>query len=117
MDTEGNEIDWDRLDRYVTGRGTDEELAALERWVNADPALKQLADSMRTVGRQGNESDSKWDERAAWAATKQRMHDAPVRPLHVARSSGERRAATAPPTRIWRIGSSSWTRAAAVLVL
>lgn len=46
-----HEIDWARLDRYVTRQGTPEELAELERWVNADPELRALAEAMRIVGR------------------------------------------------------------------
>jgi len=45
-----DQIDWERLDRFVRGEGSPAERAALERWVEDDPTRRALADAMRTVG-------------------------------------------------------------------
>jgi transmembrane sensor len=110
-------IDWDRLDRYVRKLGTFDELADLERWVESDPALKQLADAMRIVGRRPNAGEPGWDERSAWAELRARMRATPVRPIRIAKSSGEWRAAGAPSRRLWGSGSSNWAGAAAAFLL
>jgi transmembrane sensor len=112
-----DEIDWDRLDRYVRKLGTFDELADLERWVESDPALKQLADAMRIVGRRPNAGEPGWDERSAWAELRARMRATPVRPLRIAKSSGEWRAAGASSSRSWGPGSANWAGAAAAFVL
>jgi anti-sigma factor RsiW len=46
----GDHIEWEKLDRYVLGEGSADERAALERWVNDDPARRSLVEAMRTVG-------------------------------------------------------------------
>ena len=45
-----DQIDWERLDRFVRGAGTLSERAELTRWVDDDPKRRALADAMRTVG-------------------------------------------------------------------
>jgi ferric-dicitrate binding protein FerR (iron transport regulator) len=45
-----DQIDWERLDRYVRGEGSRSERAELARWVDGDPKRRALADAMRTVG-------------------------------------------------------------------
>lgn len=68
MDTD--DIDWAGLDRYVTGQGTPDELAELERWVNGDPELRALAEVMRTAGRTVGQAPVAWNVPAA----RQRVH-------------------------------------------
>lgn len=68
-----SELDWERLERYVSRRGTPEELAALERWVNSIAELRALADAMRTVGEVSGEPASSWDEDTAWRQVSRRM--------------------------------------------
>src|SRR3989442_1447442 len=76
-----NNIDWERLDRYVTGRGTAEELAALEAWVSSDPELRAIAAAMRTAGRPPDTEQRSWDVRGAWQRLRRRMGRAPLRML------------------------------------
>src|SRR6266446_729757 len=76
-----NSIDWERLDRYVTGRGTPEELAALEAWVSSDPELRAIAAAMRTAGRPPGVEQRPWDVRGAWQRLRRRMGRAPLRML------------------------------------
>src|SRR5437016_5340943 len=76
-----NSIDWERLDRYVTGRGTAEELAALEDWVSSDPELRAIAAAMRTAGRPPGVDQRPWDVRGAWQRLRRRMGRAPLRVL------------------------------------
>ena len=76
-----NSIDWERLDRYVTGRGTPEELAALEAWVSSDPELRAIAAAMRTAGRPPGVEPRPWDVRGAWQRLRRRMGRAPLRIL------------------------------------
>jgi ferric-dicitrate binding protein FerR (iron transport regulator) len=58
-------IDWERLDRFIRGVGQPAERAALERWVDADPIRRKLADAMRSVGSRNPEQLSRWDGPAA----------------------------------------------------
>src|SRR5712691_4873171 len=76
-----NSIDWERLDRYVTGRGTPEELGALEAWVSSDPELRAIAAAMRTAGRPPGIEQRPWDVRGAWERLRRRMGRAPLRML------------------------------------
>jgi len=68
-----DEIDWGRLDRFVTGQGSPSERRALEHWVNADPTRRSLADAMRSVGRARPERTPPPDARRALLAIQQRL--------------------------------------------
>jgi transmembrane sensor len=74
-------IDWERLDRYVTGRGSPDEWAALDAWVKADPELRAIAAALRAVGRPVGEPDRPWDVPSAWQKLRRRLHHAPLRLL------------------------------------
>src|SRR2546430_16315894 len=76
-----NSIDWERLDRYVMGRGTAEELAALEAWVSSDPELRAIPAAMRTAGRPPGVEPRPWDVRGAWQRLRRRIGRAPFRML------------------------------------
>ena len=111
-----NSIDWERLDRYVTGWGTAEELAALEAWVSSDPELRAIAAAMRTAGRPPGIEQRPWDVRGAWQRLRRRMGRAPLRIL----SSADR--AYSPPRSPIAIGERRRARwlvgtAAAALVI
>jgi anti-sigma factor RsiW len=68
---DGDRIDWERLDRFISGEGSPEERAMLERWVNDDPALRALADAMRTVGR--STDAPRWDAQRALRRVQQQI--------------------------------------------
>jgi transmembrane sensor len=68
-----SELDWERLERYVSRRGTPEELAALERWVSASAELGALAQAMGAVGEVPAGPAGPWDEEAAWRQVSRRM--------------------------------------------
>jgi transmembrane sensor len=83
MDT--NDIDWERLDRYVRGDGSPEERAALERWVNAHPERRRLADAMRAAGGPVGLPARQWDAQAAWFRLRRRMRRPAEAPLRIVR--------------------------------
>jgi transmembrane sensor len=91
-------IDWERLDRYVAGRGSPAELAALEAWVNAHPELRAVAAAMRSVGRPPDEAARAWDGASAWQRLRRRLHHAPLR-LHS--PSGSAPSPLGSPPRRW----------------
>jgi transmembrane sensor len=102
-----DEMDWGRLDRYVSEQGTPEELAELERWVNADPELRALAEAMRTAGRPTGQEPSDWNVQAAWQRVHRRMRWVGRPPLQLGSGSPNR----------WRLVPSWRAAAAAAIVL
>jgi len=68
-----SDLDWERLDRYVSRRGTPDELAALGRWVESNPELSALAEAMRTVDQAPGANVREWDQDAAWRRVARRM--------------------------------------------
>jgi anti-sigma factor RsiW len=70
---ERDDLDWERLDRYVRGVGGPDERAALDVWVNADPARRALAEAMRNVGRLRSSAESRPDARRALARVRRRL--------------------------------------------
>jgi transmembrane sensor len=68
-----SDLDWERLERYVSRRATPEELAELERWVQASPELIALADAMRAVGQVPAQPVHSWDADTAWHRVSRRM--------------------------------------------
>ena len=107
---EGDRIDWERLDRFISGEGSPNERAVLEEWVNADPERRALAGAMRSVGAPRHSADApRWN--APRALQEVRLHlglsdvDAPVA---VSRRPKARRA-------LWR--AFVFTGAAAAVVL
>ena len=56
------DADWIRLERYVSRRGTPEELAELGRWVEGSAELRAIVDGMQWAG-----DAPAWDEEAAWS--------------------------------------------------
>lgn len=57
-DDHKDDIDWDKLDRYVRGEGDASERAKLEQWVNEDPERRSAADAMRTIGSRASAPDT-----------------------------------------------------------
>ncbi len=91
-------IDWERLDRYVTGRGSPDELAALHAWVQADPERRAVAAAMRAVGRPSGTDGQPWNVASAWQQLRRRLHQAPLRLL----APSERAVGLlGPPPRPW----------------
>ena len=73
--------DWERLDRYVAGEGTPEQLEALRRWVEADPELQAIAEALRTAQRLPGSIPPRWELRTAWQSIAHRL-GLDVTPLH-----------------------------------
>lgn len=73
-----NSVDWERLDRFVSGQAPPDEMAALTSWVNSDPELHALASLMRTVGQPPDAERRDWDVRAAWQHMHDRMSSLPI---------------------------------------
>jgi transmembrane sensor len=85
-----SENDWLRLERYVTGQGTSEELAELERWVSGSPELQALVEGMRSAGRVPGAQVQVWDTDSAWRRVSRRMRwfrRPPIAPAAARRSS------------------------------
>jgi transmembrane sensor len=68
-----SEHDWQRLERYLTRQGTDDELAQLDRWVAGNLELSAIAEAMRTAARAPGEDTGAWDTDAAWRKVARRM--------------------------------------------
>lgn len=114
-------IDWERLDRYVSGEGTPEERAALERWIESDPELRALAEAMRLVGRPASTAPGEWDARAAWQSMQRKMRLAGRPPLRVIPAGTDAaptpdpwRRRTHPRRRAWRPLAAAATIAVAL---
>src|SRR5262245_41543057 len=87
-----DQIDWERLDRFVRGAGSLSERAELTRWVDDDPKRRALAEAMRTVGATAPGRGPRFD--AARALTRlQPLTPPPRRPrkLQLTRLSETRR--------------------------
>lgn len=112
-----NDFDWDRLDRYVTGSGSPEQLAALERWIDSDPELRALADSMRTIGRPPEAAAGEWDVRAAYDGLHRRMRlvGRPQLRVHSA-TGGKTQSRSERPERPRRRRANVWPSLAAAAV-
>jgi transmembrane sensor len=80
-----DQIDWERLDRFVGGEGSPAERAALERWVDGDPKRRALADAMRTAGAPGPDDAPSFD--AVRALRRVQGQAAPRRPARKMRLS------------------------------
>jgi ferric-dicitrate binding protein FerR (iron transport regulator) len=61
-----DEIDWDRLARYVSGEATAHEREGIERWASADPARLALLHSLEGRWR-ATRSPETWDVDRAWS--------------------------------------------------
>jgi transmembrane sensor len=70
MDLSDN--DWIRLERYVSGQGTSDELAELEAWVSGSAELRAMAEAMGSGGRAAGEVQA-WDADAAWRKVSRRI--------------------------------------------
>jgi transmembrane sensor len=68
-----SENDWIRLERYVSGQGTPEELADLERWISGSAELRAVVEGMRGAGRAPGDQVQGWDADAAWRKVSRRM--------------------------------------------
>lgn len=85
-----SENDWLRLERYVTGQGTSEELAELERWISGSAELRAIVEGMRSAGRFPEGQVQSWDADAAWRRVSRRMRwfrRPPIAPGAARRSS------------------------------
>ena len=74
------EIDWERLARYVSGEATPAERGEVERWAAANPEHRTLLDSL--AGRwNASRSPDTWDVDGAWSRLAPRLAEpaAPVR--------------------------------------
>src|SRR5438128_1951016 len=110
-----NSIDWERLGRYVAGRASPDEMAALAAWVNADPELRALAAAMGAAGRPFGAERRHWDVRSAWQRLRRRMGGPPLHLLSPPVHGGP---LTISPPRAWvRLPLSRMLAAAAVLIL
>jgi transmembrane sensor len=106
---DNDHIDWERLDRYVRGDGSPDELAALERWVNEHVERRRLADAMRAAGGPPGNAARRWDAPSAWQRVQRRLRR-PAAPLRIVRpptlgagttaAPGWRRALARPAVRV-----------------
>lgn len=59
-------VDWERLDRFVTGDGLPAERDALSQWVESDVVLSALARTMRHITHAPSEASPRFDAERAW---------------------------------------------------
>jgi hypothetical protein len=74
---ESDEIDWERLDRFVCGRGTVGEQGGLAEWAGGDPRRVALAAAMRTIGRSHARSAFRPEAQPALARIQRRLRTIP----------------------------------------
>ncbi|HEU4587610.1 MAG TPA: FecR domain-containing protein, partial [Gemmatimonadales bacterium] len=98
-----SDADWERLERYASYRGTPEELAETERWVNASDELRAIARGMRTAGLPPGSEEPEWNEEVAWHRVSRRLRWF-SRPSLASTSTARRRI-------------ERWTAAAVILVV
>ena len=106
-----NNIDWQRLDRFVSGRAAPDEMAALAAWVDSDPELRALAAVMRAVGGPSGAERRDWDVRTAWQRLHRRMGGPPLQLLGSAaqhRASPLRHALSAAALLVLVAAASFW---------
>jgi transmembrane sensor len=60
------EMDWARLGRYLAGECTRAEADEIRRWIEADPAHRQLINELRVSWRAAANPGPKWDTPGAW---------------------------------------------------
>src|SRR5687767_7294063 len=78
-----DQIDWERLDRFVRGEGSPAERVVLERWVDDDPKRRALAEAMRSAGVPTSGDARRFD--AARALRRVQGQAAPRRPTKTMR--------------------------------
>lgn len=90
------------LVKYLLGEATQEEQAAVQEWIGADPEHQRYFDHFSLIWEKSAaiSKSSEVDENAAWERFRERV------------SNGEKRAARTIP-----LGRSGWSRAAAILFL
>jgi transmembrane sensor len=76
-------IDWEQLDRFVSGLGSPQEREQLAAWVTADPELRALADAMRSVGQSPGGGAQKLDTDAAWQNVREQIRGQAFPPLEI----------------------------------
>lgn len=81
-----HEIDWERIERWVSGQASPDELASLEAWVRADPELSAIAAALRAIGRSSGGAGHRWDVESAWQRLRRHMNRAPLRLLSSAQA-------------------------------
>jgi ferric-dicitrate binding protein FerR (iron transport regulator) len=105
MSSRPEQVDWERLDRYLAGRGSAEELAELAEWVATHPQLQTIVDAVQAFGKPSrgtSDADAvAWDTPLAWDKMRRRLSEPPVLRLESApaampsrgirRSAGRRR--------------------------
>lgn len=90
------DIDWERLDRYISGEGTPEDRESLRQWVESDPELQAVTEAMRTAQRLPDAVPPRWETQTSWRAVAERLGllgaPEPARPvLRIARVERGRR--------------------------
>lgn len=76
MSVPEDDMDWSLLDRYLSGRCTPEESAAMRQWATSDPSRARLLASVQRIWDEAGEAPQRFDSERA------------VRALRSARSSG-----------------------------
>jgi ferric-dicitrate binding protein FerR (iron transport regulator) len=59
-------MDWARLGRYLAGESTPAEADEIRRWIEADPAHRQLVGELREIWEGAGTPAANWDTPVAW---------------------------------------------------
>jgi len=73
-----HESDWERVARYVAGECPRDEAIETERWIEADPARREVAGQLRAVWAKADVAPAGWDADAAWQSVEQRLEQMPL---------------------------------------
>lgn len=69
-----DDMEWIRLAQYWAGECDPSESAAIEAWLDADPARRMAAYAMREVWEASGEAPAQGDPDAAWNTVRSRLH-------------------------------------------
>lgn len=68
-----HESDWARVARYVAGECPRDEAIETERWIEADPARREIVAQLRTVWTKADVAPAGWDADQAWQSVEQKL--------------------------------------------
>jgi transmembrane sensor len=83
--------DWEAIARYLSGESSEEESMSVQRWLDANPADRELAEHLGEAARRGTEVVHGVDIEAALAKVHARMVDTAAPRFSVERGGGKAR--------------------------
>ena len=69
-----DDMNWERLARYVAGECSPDEAVEVERWIGRDASRRAAATDMRTIWTNAEVGPAGWDAEGAWRAVESRLN-------------------------------------------